>query len=646
MTPDETIADLQARLAAAEAQATAIGEVMAIITDSPGNLAPVFDAMLDKAMRLCGPDFGLLRHFDGERLHVLVSRGMPSAYADYLAAGPHAPEAAGRLADMLATGRPLMRADIRDSDPYRAGNEQVRAIADLAGARTMLHVPLMKDQVAIGAFTFYRQEVRVFSDKEIALLESFAAQAVIAMENARLLTEQQEALERQTATAEVLEVINANPGDLGPVFDSILEMAHRLCGAERGSLQLREGNWIRAVATRGFPAEVANVLRRGQPIANAAGLHLNRVNQIEDQRPLLAARPDSEMLRATVGVAGTRTALAIPLLKDGVFLGRIMAGRTEVRRFTDKQIALLESFAAQAVIAMENARLITEIRAARDNAETSLHDLKIAQANLIQAEKMASLGQLTAGIAHEIKNPLNFVNNFADLSVELLAELRDVIAPALASLNADARADADDLSQALTSNLQKITEHGKRADGIVRGMLEHSRGASGERRAVDLNDLVEEALNLSYHGARAQDQSFNITLERDYAPGIAPIMLNPQDITRVFVNLFGNGFYAAKQRAKTETMAPTLKVTTSDLGHAVEIRVRDNGTGIPPDISDKLFEPFFTTKPTGEGTGLGLSITYDIVTKQHAGSIAVASELGAYTEFTVTLPRTNTGVSP
>ena len=352
------------------------------------------------------------------------------------------------------------------------------------------------------------------------------------------------------------------------------------------------------------------------------------------------------MLRATVGVAGTRTALAIPLLKDGVFLGRIMAGRTEVRRFTDKQIALLESFAAQAVIAMENARLITEIRAARDNAETSLHDLKIAQANLIQAEKMASLGQLTAGIAHEIKNPLNFVNNFADLSVELLAELRDVIAPALASLNADARADADDLSQALTSNLQKITEHGKRADGIVRGMLEHSRGASGERRAVDLNDLVEEALNLSYHGARAQDQSFNITLERDYAPGIAPIMLNPQDITRVFVNLFGNGFYAAKQRAKTETMAPTLKVTTSDLGHAVEIRVRDNGTGIPPDISDKLFEPFFTTKPTGEGTGLGLSITYDIVTKQHAGSIAVASELGAYTEFTVTLPRTNTGVSP
>ena len=194
----------------------------------------------------------------------------------------------------------------------------------------------------------------------------------------------------------------------------------------------------------------------------------------------------------------------------------------------------------------------------------------------------------------------------------------------------------------LTSNLEKITEHGRRADGIVKAMLEHSRGSTGERRMVDLNVLIDEALNLAYHGARAQDQSFNITLERDFGEGIAPIGVNPQDITRVFLNIFSNGFYAVTRRARDGADAgfvPMLKVTTRDAGEAVEIRVRDNGTGIPADIRDKLFQPFFTTKPTGEGTGLGLSITYDIVTQQHGGTITVVSEVADYSEFTVRLPR-------
>ena len=184
--------------------------------------------------------------------------------------------------------------------------------------------------------------------------------------------------------------------------------------------------------------------------------------------------------------------------------------------------------------------------------------------------------------------------------------------------------------------------HGKRADGIVKAMLEPSRGSSAERRMVDLNVVIDEALNLAYHGARAQDQSFNITLERDFGQGIAQIEVNPQDMTRVFLNLFSNGFYAATKRARNGEDArfePTLKVTTRNTGDAVEIRVRDNGTGIQADIRDKLFQPFFTTKPTGEGTGLGLSITYDIVTKAHGGSIAVDSKVGDYSEFTIRLPR-------
>ena len=255
---------------------------------------------------------------------------------------------------------------------------------------------------------------------------------------------------------------------------------------------------------------------------------------------------------------------------------------------------------------------------------------------------MASLGQLTAGIAHEIKNPLNFVNNFAILSVELLNELKETIAKALASLDDDQRADVEGVVGMLTSNLEKITEHGRRADGIVRSMLEHSRGASGERRTVDLNALADEALNLAYHAARAQDQSFTIMLERDFWDGIAPIEVNPQDMTRVFLNLFSNGFYAANRRAHSGAepgFDPTLKVTTRDIGEALQVRVRDNGTGIPAEIRDKLFQPFFTTKPTGEGTGLGLSITYDIVTQQHGGTITVDSEVDEFTEFVVTLPR-------
>src|SRR5580698_7009913 len=193
----------------------------------------------------------------------------------------------------------------------------------------------------------------------------------------------------------------------------------------------------------------------------------------------------------------------------------------------------------------ERKRSEAEIRAARDAAEAAYRDLKAAQANLVQAEKMASLGQLTAGIAHEIKNPLNFVNNFASLSVELLDELKETVAPAIAVLDVDKRADLDDTMELLTGNLEKIAEHGKRADGIVKSMLEHSRGVSGERREVDLNGLIEEALNLAYHGARAQDQSFNIRMDRAFDRNLLPIELAPQEITRVFLNLFSNGFYAA-----------------------------------------------------------------------------------------------------
>jgi two-component system, NtrC family, sensor kinase len=269
----------------------------------------------------------------------------------------------------------------------------------------------------------------------------------------------------------------------------------------------------------------------------------------------------------------------------------------------------------------------------------SLNDLRAAQDRLIQTEKLASLGQLTAGIAHEIKNPLNFVNNFSSVSTELIDELNEVLQTA--ALDGKTREEVDELTATLKSNLEKVVQHGKRADSIVRNMLLHSREGSGEHRPTDINAIVEESLNLAYHGARAERPAFNVTLERDFDPTAGMIDVYPQEITRVFLNLISNGFYAAAKRKESaaDGFEPALSATTRNLGSKVEIRIRDNGSGIPPEVKEKMFNPFFTTKPAGEGTGLGLSMSHDIVVKQHGGTIDVNTEPGVFTEFIITLPR-------
>jgi two-component system NtrC family sensor kinase len=328
------------------------------------------------------------------------------------------------------------------------------------------------------------------------------------------------------------------------------------------------------------------------------------------------------------------------MMRGDAAIGALSVVRREPGRLSDKQIAVLNTFAAQAVIAIENTRLLSELRQRTTDLTRSLDDLRTAQDRLVQTEKLASLGQLTAGIAHEIKNPLNFVNNFSSISVELIDELHE----ALGSVQADdkTRADIADLADTLRGNLEKIVEHGKRADSIVKNMLLHSRAGSGEHRPVNINSLVEESLNLAYHGARAEKQGFNITLEKSFDPAAGDVDLYPQEITRVLLNLIANGFYAATKRkaqAGRESFEPILAAATKNLGDRVEIRIRDNGAGIPPEVKAKMFNPFFTTKPAGEGTGLGLSISHDIVVKQHAGSIVVDTEPGQFTEFKIVLPR-------
>ena len=293
------------------------------------------------------------------------------------------------------------------------------------------------------------------------------------------------------------------------------------------------------------------------------------------------------------------------------------------------------------MIAIENVRLFESVEARTRELAKSLEELRTAQDRLVQTEKLASLGQLTAGIAHEIKNPLNFVNNFSAVSVELIDELRE----ALAGANLDNKLRAQDQRDCGYAAGQ--SRQGRAARQARRFHRQEHAAAfasgSGEHRPVDINALVEESLNLAYHGARAEKQGFNITLEKSFDPAAGEVDLFPQEITRVLLNLISNGFYAATKRkaeANGGGYEPILAAATKNLGDSVEIRIRDNGTGIPPEVKEKMFNPFFTTKPAGEGTGLGLSISHDIIVKQHGGSIEVATEPGQFTEFTIILPRT------
>ncbi len=268
-------------------------------------------------------------------------------------------------------------------------------------------------------------------------------------------------------------------------------------------------------------------------------------------------------------------------------------------------------------------------------------ELKAAQSQLVQAEKMASLGQLTAGIAHEIKNPLNFINNFSELSIDLSKELTKEIEKQSDKIDPKSANYINEVLTDINHNVTKINEHGKRADSIVKGMLLHSRGKAGEKVKTNINDLLCEYLNLAFHGFRAQDSTFNTKMETDYDTSIGMINVVPQNISRVFLNIFNNACYSVneKKKEKKDTFDPVLKVSTKNFGEKVEIIIRDNGKGIPQEVIDKVFNPFFTTKPTGKGTGLGLSLSYDIVVLEHKGELKVNSQAGEFAEFIITLPK-------
>ncbi|HYM93534.1 MAG TPA: ATP-binding protein, partial [Chitinophagaceae bacterium] len=316
----------------------------------------------------------------------------------------------------------------------------------------------------------------------------------------------------------------------------------------------------------------------------------------------------------------------VPFLQGMLYVGNI-------NPLSKDEISLIESVADAFSTAYARYEDFNKLEAAKQQVDKTLVDLRQAQQQLVQSEKMASLGEMTAGIAHEIQNPLNFVNNFSDVSTELLEEMKTELEKGNTE---DAKAIADDVIQ----NLEKILLHGKRADGIVKSMLQHSRVSSGKKEPTDINALADEYLRLSFHGLRAKDKSFNAKFETDLDQSIGKINVVAQDIGRVILNLINNAFYAVSEKKKqwADGYEPTVIVSTKNLGDKIEVKVKDNGGGVPQKVLDKIFQPFFTTKPTGQGTGLGLSLSYDIITKGHGGEIKVNTKENEGTEFTIILP--------
>lgn len=469
-------------------------------------------------------------------------------------------------------------------------------------------------------------EVEVLANDEVGQLSNTFNSMVVNIRKAR---EELETLES------IVKVINREVA-LEKVLNAVLEQGLRLfLRAEKGAILLRDqrDRMFRFAAWAGYETDVLKDIVIAEE--EATNRYADPTDEVDKgvylTRNLKALVDDDRLAHLAI----PKSMLTMTVKLNGVLEGFLMFGNmTDSEAFDRSDSRKLNRFREHAISAIAKAKTLQILQEKNE-------ELVRTRKQLVVQEKLASLGSLTAGIAHEIKNPLNFVNNFAQLSIELVEQLRQDLEKLKDNLGDREFQNIQDILHDLAQNAAKINEHGNRADSIVQGMLLHSRGKPGQRQLTDINALLDEYVNLSYHGMRAQDKSFNVTIERQYDHTIQPLEIVPQDISRVFLNIINNACYATFERKQEmqDGYSPTLAVSTKDLNDKIEIRIRDNGKGIPKNIQDKIFNPFFTTKPTGEGTGLGLSLSYDIVVQEHKGELQVDSKEGTFTEFVIHLPK-------